>query len=152
MAASCGWAGNKSKPLPDFTLPVVSRENQKVQLQTVNGENPVLLVFWATWCPSCVEEIPVLNQWQEKYGPQGLKILGVNVQEKQPDIQKFMAKHKIEYPILLDQDGEVTNRYGLVGLPVSIYMAKGGEVLYYGFSLPANIEQFLAPRTKESLT
>lgn len=146
LIASCGLKGSDQKKMPDFTLPVYSPEGQSINLHEVNSENPVLLTFWASWCPSCVEEIPTLKEWQKKYGPKGLKVLGVNVQESPEEVGKFLRSHKINYPVLLDKEGDVSNRYGLVGLPVSILMAKGGEVVYYGFSLPPDIEKFLEQR------
>ena len=129
---------------PDFTLPVLSDADKKITLSEINRENPVLLVFWAAWCPACVEEIPTLNQWHEKLGQ--LRILGVNVQESRQDISSFTKEMPIRYPVLLDEEGDVAGRYGLTGLPVSILLAKGGKVIYYGFSLPGNIDQLIEQR------
>jgi len=124
---------------PNFVLSNLLGE--KVELANLVSQKATLLVFWATWCPSCVEEIPVLNQWSEKYP--GLQILGINVQEPADRIRPFAEKAKILYPILLDQDGEVAHQYGLVGIPAAILLSKGGKVIYYGFAPPKNIEQLI---------
>ena len=124
---------------PNFTLSSLSGE--KVELAGLAQKKPTLLVFWATWCPSCVEEIPILNEWSEKYP--GLQILGVNVQEPLKRVQAFAQKRKIRYPIVLDGAGEVAQQYGLVGIPAAILLSKGGKVIYYGFTLPQNIEQLI---------
>lgn len=120
---------------PNFVLPNLAGE--KVELAAVVSQKPVLLVFWATWCPTCKEEIPLLNEWNGKYP--GLKILGINVEESPERVKTFADKYKIRYEVLLDQEGQTTQEYGLVGVPSSILLAKGGKVIYYGFSLPENI-------------
>ena len=125
---------------PDFSLDTAG-EPRKVTLSEVVGGNPVLLVFWASWCPACREEIPVLNEWYRTWSPRGLKILSVNVEEPPAAVLKFSKQQKIEYPVLLDREGETANRFGLVGLPAAILLAKGGKILYYGFSLP-NLERY----------
>ena len=138
-----GWAppGDQllGNPAPNFALANLAGE--KVELASVVNEKPVLLVFWATWCPSCVEEVPILNEWQEKYP--GLQILGVNVEESLERVQSFAETYQVRYPLLLDSDAAVTRDYGLVGIPATVLVSKGGRVLYYGFSLPKNIEQLI---------
>lgn len=128
---------------PDFNLPSHEDPSQQVTLSAVNQEHPVLLVFWASWCPSCVDEIPVLNEWQEAYQEHGLRILSVNVRESSQEVADFIKRYPVKYPVLMDSEGAVANRYALSGLPVSLFLAKGGEILYYGFSLPPNLETYM---------
>lgn len=141
---------HRSEPVgsraPDFTLTTLRDKNQKVTLSEVNAQSPVLLVFWASWCPVCVEEIPVLNQWQKKYAAAGLKILGVNVEEPRSIVEQFVKTTPIHYPVLLDEDGQAADRYGLAGIPVAIFLEKGQKILYYSVSLPANLDALLAQR------
>ena len=131
-----GLLGNQA---PNFVLPNLAGE--PVDLANLVREKPTLLVFWATWCPTCVEEIPLLNEWSEKYP--GLRILAVNVQEPRTHVSEFAKHHQIRYPVVLDEEGDVAHEYGLVGIPASVLLAKGGRVLYYGFALPHNIEQLI---------
>lgn len=132
---------------PDFTLSGIDPA-QKVTLSEAYKDSPVLLAFWASWCPSCNEEIPELKRIYQEYASKGLKIYAVNVQEPREEVQKFAASEGLPYPILLDEKGEVADRYKLDGLPVCVVLAKGGEILYYGFSLPENLEQLLARNHK----
>ena len=125
---------------PNFTLPDLA--GNKVELASLVHEKPTMLVFWATWCPSCNEEIPILNQWSERYPH--LQILAVNVEESGNRVRAFAKKKQIRYPVLLDEKGEVAQLYGLVGIPASVLLAKGGRVIYYGFSLPANVEKLIS--------
>ena len=142
--ASCSpYAGERllGNQAPDFTLP--NLKGEKVQLSKLTSEKPVMLVFWATWCPTCNEEIPVLNQWVHLYP--GLQIVGINVQESPERVRMFTEKNKFQYPVLLDKEGEVAEQYGLVGIPASVLIAKGGKIIYYGFSLPQNVDQLIKP-------
>ena len=126
---------------PNFVLENLSGE--KVELAPLVREGPALLVFWATWCPTCTEEIPVLNAWTEDYP--GLRILGINYQESEAELKSFASQKGVLYSILLDREGEVARQYGLVGIPAVVLVAKGGRVVYYGFALPQNIGELIAP-------
>ncbi|MBI2166901.1 MAG: TlpA family protein disulfide reductase [Candidatus Omnitrophica bacterium] len=124
---------------PNFTLPDLSGE--PVELARLFNEKPVLIIFWATWCPTCREEIPVLNEWIKKYPH--LQILAVNVQEPAERVRAFAEKEGIRYPVVLDQEAEVAVQYGLVGVPASILIARGGRILYYGFALPRHVDRLI---------
>lgn len=124
---------------PNFILPNLT--GKKLELKAAASQKPTLLVFWATWCPTCMEEIPLLNEWSEKYP--GLQILGINVQEPAERVRAFVKKRKILYPILLDEKGKTAGEYGLVGVPSSVLLAKGGKVIYYGFALPRDVENLI---------
>ena len=152
----CAAAGCRESPefstgqaAPDFDLPLLSGAPRQIRLSEAARENPVLLVFWASWCPACVEEIPELNGWYEEYAPRGLRLLGINVAESPWQILKFMRLQPIRYPVLLDKDGAVANLYGVAGIPAAVLIAKGGKIQYYGFSLPRNIESFLEPKERK---
>ena len=66
----------------DFTLK--SLEGEEFKLSSFRGKNPVYLVFWATWCPYCVKEIPRLKELYAKLAPKGLKILAINIGYNDP--------------------------------------------------------------------
>lgn len=140
---SPSWTASSDQLLgsqaPNFVLPNLVGE--KVELQTLANQKPTLIIFWATWCPTCVEEIPVLNAWTEKY-PQ-LQILAVNVQEPPARVRTFAKKQEIRYPVVFDEEAEVAHMFGLVGIPAAVLLAKGGKVIYYGFALPKNVEQLI---------
>ena len=150
ILSGCGNPHIGSSTAPDFSLealPVGETQGtaaNPVKLSEIYAASPVLLVFWASWCPSCREEIPVLNAWHKGYAALGLKIFGVNVQENPERVAAFTAETPIYYPILLDRDAAVAGDYGLMGVPASVLVAKGGKILYYGFSLPKNIEELLS--------
>ena len=132
---SCGTPIDSA---PDFKLPFLSDSSASMTLFQEIQEHPVLLVFWATWCPICVSEIPALNQFQKDTASRGLKIYGINIQEPRKKVEEFALTHPVEYPILLDESGEVSEKYKVSSLPTMILLAKGGKILYYGFHLPEN--------------
>lgn len=137
-------AENHLKKAPDFTLGLLEDSSNKVTLSEMVRDQPVLLVFWATWCPSCRNEIPLLNAWHQKYEQHGdFQILAVNVQESREHVLKFKESNPFSYSSVMDEFGDVSALYGLSGVPVSVFLAKGGEIIYYGFGLPPNVEQLL---------
>ena len=149
-----GWvppAYKKSvgEPAPDFTLATAADKNKTVTLSEATKEHPVLLTFWASWCPACVEEIPALNEWNKKYVSTGLQIFGINVQETREHVLEFQKTHPMSYPVLLDEDGHVADKFGLVGLPAAVILAKGGEIIYYGFGLPDNPDEVMKEMKRE---
>lgn len=140
-----GWASRPFQKAPDFTLPGLDG-GAPYKLSEINRDKPVLLIFWASWCPSCVEEIPELNKIRRQYTSADLAVLAVNVQESREVLTEFRKKHRLDYPVLMDESGEVSVQYKIEGLPVSVLLAKGGEILYYGFSLPGNLSKLLETR------
>ncbi len=145
----CELPGQKLQQAPDFTLPSLDPSKEPVTLSEFVQSSPVLLVFWATWCPACVEEIEQLNEWESAYPDTELRILSVNVGEDAATIEVFLKDYPIHYPVLLDRNSEVTESYDLMGLPVSLFLANNREILYYGFGLPSNLDKLLR-QVKES--
>ena len=146
FVSTSAWAVENN--VPNFSLPALSDET-RIDFSEFNRQNPVLLIFWATWCPSCREEIPALNEIYRRLSPKGLRILAVNVEETRKDILKFQKRHPMDYPVVMDQRGDVTEKFGLVGVPAALLAAPGGKVLYFGFSLPENIESIIANKEKK---
>ena len=78
------------KPAPAFDLPAAGA--QKVRLADLKGR-VVLVDFWASWCAPCKQSFPWMNEMQAKYGPKGLTIVGINVDKKREDADKFLDRH-----------------------------------------------------------
>lgn len=102
-----------------------------------------MLVFWATWCPACNEEIPELIKLQEKFKDKNLAILAVSVSEKEKLVKSFAAKKGITYTVLIDSDGTTSKAYGIIGIPTNIIFNKKGEQVYRDNALPPGPEAFL---------
>lgn len=125
----------------DFTLTSVSGES--VTLSQFKGSNPVLLVFFATWCPPCNREVPHLVELQNKYGSKGLKIVAVDIDEPKDLVSQFVQEKGINYTVLLDQGGQIAEKYKVTGIPMNILFDKQGEVKHAGNAPPRNIEDVL---------
>ena len=121
------------KPAPNFTLE--SLEGKNIQLSGYKGQ-AVLLNFWATWCGPCKIEMPWFVELQKEYGPQGLQIVGVAMDDaSKEDIAKFVKEMGVNYPILIGKDA-VGNDYGGVNvLPTTFFIDRDGKIVAREFGL-----------------
>ena len=116
----------KGQTAPDFTLE--SLEGKTVRLSDFRGKG-VLLNFWATWCQPCKIEMPWFAELQKQYGPQGLQIVGVAMDDASPkEIGEFAHDLGVNYPILVGKES-VGDAYGGVQfLPATFYIGRDGKV------------------------
>lgn len=118
------------EPAPNFTL--TNLTGQPVALSDYRGK-VVLVNFWASWCPSCLSEMPDYEQVYQQYGgPAGdFVVLGVNLQESQSQVGEYSAGLGVTFPVLLDMDGTVTTRqYQVTGMPGSFIIDRQGVIFY----------------------
>lgn len=111
---------------PDFTLPTL--DGTKITLASFRG-HPVILNFWASWCPPCLAEIPEFMAVYESYREQGLVILAVNTtfQDSRTEAEDFIRELNVPFPVLVDEVGDVTSKaYKLRGLPMTIFIDRDG--------------------------
>lgn len=110
---------------PDFSLPQLN--GQPLQLLSYRGK-VVLLDFWATWCDPCREEIPHFANLQDKYGPQGLQIIGIAMDDSPDPVRDFYQRFKMNYPVVMGnaQIGELYG--GVLGLPIAFLIARDGRI------------------------
>lgn len=88
----------------------------------------VLLNFWATWCAPCQAEMPAFSRWQQQYGPQGLQVIGISMDDSAAPARKLAQKLRIGYPIALG-DAALGDKYGgVLGLPVTYLIDRTGTV------------------------
>lgn len=118
------------QPAPDFTLTTL--DGQQVSLSDYAGR-VVLVNFWATWCPSCLTEMPDYEQVYRRHGQgQGdFVVLGVNLQEGPEQVSPYANGLGLTFPVLLDRDGNVTSRrYQVTGMPASFIVDRQGLIFY----------------------
>ncbi len=113
------------KPAPDFSL--LSLEGKKISLSQLKGK-PVILNFWATWCPPCKLEMPAVAKVYAKSGEKGFAVLTVNQQEDKQTIEKFIKENGYTLPIVLDTAGEVADLYRVTGIPTTVFINSQGIV------------------------
>ncbi len=90
----------------------------------------VVVDFWASWCAPCREELPMLNGLYKKYSGQGLVVVGVSVDKDLDNIQKFIAKMPLAFPLVHDSDHQISSRYAPPRMPSSYIVDRKGIVRY----------------------
>jgi peroxiredoxin len=116
-----------SAPAPDFTLP--ARDGGNVQLSALKGQ-VVMINFWATWCGPCRQEMPLLEQIHAKFEPLGFTLLGVNVEPDSATATAWLKGMPVTFPILFDTKNAVAERFGVMGMPSSVFVDREGRVRY----------------------
>ncbi len=126
-------ANLKGQVAPDFTLE--SLDGKSVRLSDFRGKG-VLLNFWATWCQPCKIEMPWFAALQRQYGPQGLQVIGVAMDDAGADeIGKFARDLGVNYPILVGKESVGDAYGGLPFLPATFYIGRDGKVVDKVFGL-----------------
>ncbi len=110
---------------PNFSAQTV--DGQTVSLAEHRGE-VVMLNFWATWCPPCKAEMPVLQNAYETYKDDGFTIIAVNNMEALSTVQRFAQSANLSFPIAMDERGVVQQTFGIMGYPTSIFVGPNGEI------------------------
>ena len=113
------------KPAPQFTLPLLSGED--LVLADHIGK-PMIINFWASWCPPCREEAKILEEVWRAYKSKGVLFIGVGIQDTIEDAVSYLELFNISYPNGLDHDGRITVDYGVIGLPVTFLINERGVV------------------------
>lgn len=110
----------------------VDAQGQGVDVLALRGQ-PLLVNFWATWCPPCVQEMPVLNRFYQEHRAQGVQVLGVALDQASA-VQRFLAQHPVDYPVVVaGLAGSEWNRaWGNPngGLPFSVWLNAAGQVVH----------------------
>jgi peroxiredoxin len=135
---------------PDFTLGAL--RGGEISLAELRGQS-VVLNLWASWCPPCRAEMPALQNAYERYRGRGLEIIALNTtyQDNESAAAEFARELGLEFPILLDRTGLVSNLYHLRALPTTFFIDREGviqKVIIGGpmsaASIAAEIETLLA--------
>ena len=100
---------------------------KSVDLKNFRGK-VVLLNFWATWCAPCQLEMPAFAAWQRQYGPDGLQVIGISMDDDATPVVGLVAKLKLNYPVLMG-DANLGRKYGgVLGLPLTYLIDRDGVV------------------------
>jgi thiol-disulfide isomerase/thioredoxin len=139
---TAGNFGLHSELAPDFTRSDLA--GNAVRLSSYRGK-VVLLNFWATWCAPCLAEIPTFSGWQQKYGSEGLQILGVSMDDDSAPVKSAVNKYPVFYPIVMGDEALAELYGGVFGLPLSFIIDPSGRIVarYQGKSDQPRMENQL---------
>src|SRR3972149_8484263 len=110
---------------PKFALTDLSKKT--INLDDYKGKK-VILNFWATWCPPCVNEMPLLQEVYNNRKGEGIEVIGINYNESYDRVKKFISEKGVEFTILIDSDLKVSMDYGVIGLPVTFFIDREGKI------------------------
>jgi peroxiredoxin len=103
-------------------------DGRDVSLAAMRGK-VVLIDFWATWCPPCVQEVPGIKALYEKFHSGGLEVIGISLDDKKEDLLSFVKQNKIEWPQYFDELGaenKIAKKFGIEELPTMWLIDKQG--------------------------
>jgi cytochrome c biogenesis protein CcmG/thiol:disulfide interchange protein DsbE len=133
VGVGCGQASFQpptvGEPLADLSLE--STKGEIHSLSELRG-SPILVNLWATWCPPCRAETPLLQSLYEEHRDEGFQIVGISVDNAsaRPAVDGFLAEHDVTYLQLLDPQMTSMDRYGVIGLPASYLVDRDGVVQF----------------------
>lgn len=114
---------SRSRGAEDFALPALGGGSFRLSEQ--RGKT-VLVNFWATWCPPCLEEMPAMERLWRKHKDAGFVLVAVSVDADPQKVVPFATAHKLTFPIVFDSKMAVAEKYGVRALPSSFLLRRDG--------------------------
>jgi thiol-disulfide isomerase/thioredoxin len=127
------------KKIESIKLDQYPKSSKKVSTYDFNDGKTYVLNFWAVWCTSCIQEIPLLNKLKEKYGNEKFIYLAINAGDTEKKIDKFLTKYPFHFEHLLDMDKKYSKSVGVTNLPVTIVI-KNKKIVFEGIRPPAKLD------------
>jgi len=125
-SAGCTLAAAPGDPAPAFALSTA--DGRTIALDELRGR-VVYLDFWASWCGPCRRSFPWLNEMHQKYGARGLSVVGVNVDKRRADAERFLQQTPAIFTIVYDEAGKTPEAYAVKGMPSSYLIDSTGNVV-----------------------
>src|SRR6476469_1749322 len=124
---------------------VQSLDGKDIPLANYIGKGPVLIEFWATWCPNCRELMPTLLAAEKKYGKR-VKFLAVavNVNQSAERVRKYLASHPLPHETVWDADGNAAEAFDAPATSYVVVLNKKGVVVYTGLGGKQNLDAAIA--------
>lgn len=118
-------AATPGREAPDFEF--ASFEGDRVALADLRGK-AVVLNFWASWCVPCRAEMPYFESTYQAYKDRGVVFVGLAMQDRPEDSRAFLEELAVSYPNGSDEGSDISLRYGVAGLPTTVFIAPDGKV------------------------
>jgi cytochrome c biogenesis protein CcmG/thiol:disulfide interchange protein DsbE len=123
---SAALAAGKRPYAPQLELERLDQQGT-ISLADYRGK-AVVLNFWASWCGPCKKEAPLLEEMWQRYGAEGLVVLGIDAQDLRTDARRFVERYELTYPIAYDGRGASLGRFGLTGFPETWFVGRDGRL------------------------
>jgi cytochrome c biogenesis protein CcmG, thiol:disulfide interchange protein DsbE len=114
------------EPAPELALPTLDGDRREA-LADYRGQ-VVVLNFWASWCPPCRDESPLLQRWHQRVAGQDATVLGVDVLDVDQDARDFIDEFGLTFPQLRDGPGETMDDFGIGQLPETFVIDRAGRI------------------------
>jgi len=123
-------AGRALPQAPDFELQGI--DNNYYTYDELKGEKLTMIDFWATWCKPCIHSIPELVAITSEYKSKGVNTIGINIDSprNRSKVAPFSSSLKINYPVLLDTEGEVMKDFNVVSVPTLLILDEHAKIVY----------------------
>lgn len=131
-----GGGGRGGAPLPAAGQPLFRLPMVDGQLATVRA--PAALFFFTTWCGYCKQAMPEINRLAETGRTRGWRVYGIDVNEEPAVVNGFIQQYRPNFPVLLDERGELSRQYNVGGYPTFVLIDENGRIIYHGNSVPRN--------------
>ncbi len=115
---------NVDSQLPEMKLNFIGKD------PVLTGK-PLVVEFWATWCPPCRTSIPHLNELYKKFQPKGLEAVGIT-KEDAATVRAFTKDVPIDYHVGIDKSGKLSASFGVTGIPHALLVDKSGKIIWEG--------------------
>ncbi len=122
------------KPAPELALDLL--DGGKVSLGPHKGKDVVILDFWATWCPPCVQGLPIVSKAAAAFKDKGVVFYAVNQQEPAEKVRAFLKKKELAITVAMDTEGKAASAYAVGGIPQTVLIGRDGTVqaVHVGFA------------------
>jgi len=122
----------KGESAPDFSLPIIGHMEEEVSLEDLKGKATIVLVFWATWCPACRNELSSLSSKLWDFEKSGIKLVGINLDYGEESIVRaFIQRNSIKMTNLFGNPG-VAGSYRVTSLPSVYVLDREGKICWAG--------------------
>ena len=137
------WSAAPGSEAPAFELSTLDGES--VSLREHRGRKAVLLVFWTTWCPYCKDELLDIGEFLAGYKKEALAVLGINSgwRDSVSRTKRFQEHYGLDIPLAFDHGHEVSQRYGIRGVPTILAVDREGDVAFSGHRLSDRLSDVL---------
>lgn len=128
LIALTAGSANAGAQMPAFSLPdVVS--GSTIKSSSFTGKT-LLVTFFATWCPPCMQEVPTLIKLQEQFSKTNFSVIGLSVDQSGPEtVAKLVEQRSINYPVLMADESTARDFGGVAGIPTSFLVNREGNVV-----------------------